>query len=31
MRLSWVLPLLILTSPLAAQGTLSTQGFGYHP
>src|SRR5688500_16326825 len=31
MRLSWVLSLLILASPLAAQGTLSTQGFGYHP
>src|SRR5688500_9259106 len=31
MRLSWVLSLLILVSPLAAQGTLSTQGFGYHP
>ena len=31
MRLSWVLSLLILAPPLAAQGTLSTQGFGYHP
>lgn len=31
MRLSWVLSLLILAPTLAAQGTLSTQGFGYHP
>jgi hypothetical protein len=30
-RRHWVLSLLVLGSPLAAQGTLSTQGFGYHP
>ena len=30
-RPHWLLSLLVLASPLAAQGTLSTQGFGYHP
>ncbi len=30
-RPHWLLSLLALASPLAAQGTLSTQGFGYHP
>jgi hypothetical protein len=31
MRSHWLLALLVLASPVAAQGTLSTQGFGYHP
>ena len=30
-RFRWVLALLVVSPPLAAQGTLSTQGFGYHP
>ena len=31
MRAQSLLALLLVASPLAAQGTLSTQGFGYHP
>jgi hypothetical protein len=31
MRSSWLLGLCLAASPLVAQGTLSTQGFGYHP
>ncbi len=31
MRFHRLLALLALATPLAAQGTLSTQGFGYHP
>jgi hypothetical protein len=31
MRPHWLVALLGFASPLAAQGTLSTQGFGYHP
>jgi hypothetical protein len=31
MRFQLLLAYLVVASPLAAQGTLSTQGFGYHP
>ena len=31
MRFRWLVSLAVFASPLAAQGTLSTQGFGYHP
>ena len=30
-RFRWLVSLVVVASPVAAQGTLSTQGFGYHP